>query len=535
MVGIYSKGSRRKRNHSNLQILTVSCASIIYCVVVVLYTNRNIASPHLRKPLKSSSSTSASLPMSSTLNPPSYPEKKNVTSPSSANNETNENKEKDDKPLLILHVGPPKTGTKSIQDALNSQKNRLWGDSYFYYHKVERMYPMKGDQDQNLIDSQFQWELFEFQLKYLEPIGYWQEQVAPLLEYMRKFAKKNVVLSAEEFCFENHFPDNFFSWGLLRSSLDDKWNVKVIVTYRRYFEWITSWYYRMHAQKWTFLENAHHAFYSGTKLNQTFLRFYNETMMEARRLEKEGKQMDAHPTIFAQSKFSKHFSNVAIFNGYNSSNKTSDKRKRTLEESFVCDMIPNAKATCKYFKNAEDEILNNPTVDSNFAKILHILHVKEMITKTQLRAVLAKYSAFQAEFASKLMKKKNKFPGLPYNCLSKVELDKLLEISLSFEKYLLPEWTSNYKVQQEHINDFQSAVQKKKFCDVDFDALFLGVKNLLTIKKGEQKFSSILALAIRLSEKAELLDKKKKRRNKNKLTCSIIKNYFFSAMQNYFF
>ena len=132
-------------------------------------------------------------------------------------------------PLFVLHVGPPKTGTTSLQHVLSAYQNILLEDSYHYLgdakllggdftrclNKLERNHK-KGDR--------LCWELF-----------------IELLEYHRKLGN-NIILSNEVFGLHTRRP---FAWNLLHDYLGHWPLVEIVVSYRHLHNFMPSAHFEL--------------------------------------------------------------------------------------------------------------------------------------------------------------------------------------------------------------------------------------------------------------------------------------------------
>lgn len=359
-------------------------------------------------------------------------------------------------PTLILHVGPPKTGSTSIQDALRMSKRRLWNeDSYFYFQKAQNEETEQGSKASR--DSEFKWNTLERQLKEQKHVDYWND-VSGILDHMLREGK-NIIISAEELCFER-FPDNEFTWKTVLPTLK-KWNVEIIVTYRRYYEWVTSWYYQSISNNLRFQASIDLKPNFRDRYIQ-FETFLNQMLTEAHQLKNRGRWMDAHPTQYAMRKFGRRFKNIKILNMYNSS------RDGNTVESFFCEMISNAKSTCNFFKHVNVKH-KNMAVNRDFAILIHASFDRGLLSNEAFRSFFSNFEYKEFIFREELKKRKIQ---LPYKCISNNVLDEVLQISLSFEEHMFPEWFSLDKVKSDHETGFWKAVAENKFCEIDLDTIF---------------------------------------------------------------
>jgi len=149
------------------------------------------------------------------------------------------------KPHLVLHVGPSKTGTTSLQTDLTRFQDRgyLAADNYFYagryYHPF---YNEKGILQVNKTTSPLLDEARGMLQKEctLSPRSRCCAEFKRQLDEYRRLGL-NVILSDEAF---NHFWLSPADYHAIREALQDEWDVVVVVGYRRFYEWIASYKYQ---------------------------------------------------------------------------------------------------------------------------------------------------------------------------------------------------------------------------------------------------------------------------------------------------
>ena len=144
------------------------------------------------------------------------------------------------KPHLIFHVGPPKTGTTSLQFDLTHMQDVLAVDNYTY---AGRQYqPYYNDKGRLVVDRTMPSLLMEaremFQSCTLVPRSRCCAKFRRRLDdYQRR--QQNVILSDESLN-TNHFWQSPEDYQAMKKALQDDWNIVVVVGYRRFYEWIMS-------------------------------------------------------------------------------------------------------------------------------------------------------------------------------------------------------------------------------------------------------------------------------------------------------
>jgi hypothetical protein len=198
-------------------------------------------------------------------------------------------------PYFILHVGPPKTATTTLQCGLC--RLNLTQDGYQYLGKP------CGD----CVGKAF---LKAHGLFY--ELSQQQQQEGPVLQELRRRLKyyhrlyQSVIVSAE----------NLWQLGdqgvkRLKLLLQDQWRVVVVISYRRYFEHLVSLYYQQHAKNKT---ASLVEYLAGHVPNAT------------------------HPTLTAWQTFAPHVS-VVLF-----------PLQGNVVSNFVCQILPTAVHACHDLK-----------------------------------------------------------------------------------------------------------------------------------------------------------------------------------------
>ena len=188
----------------NVVISTISCI-IVSTLFLMFQSSLMISDLKVSKYVISeeASETIAAVPNSSKLNVP-----KNSS-----------------KPYFVFHVGPPKTATTTIQCGLSDVSGLLASkDSYYYLGKPCGAASLRNNETA-LRGHYLQYELDAGRLGY----------VGTRLEFRLKWhlsRGNNIVFSVETFGLKTNQ-----GWDALLSLLKD-WNVRIVVAYRRYYEWI---------------------------------------------------------------------------------------------------------------------------------------------------------------------------------------------------------------------------------------------------------------------------------------------------------
>ena len=350
-------------------------------------------------------------------------------------------------PIIIIHIGPRKTATTYIQQSLfDVNKKHLAKDSFVYIDKGvngKRLYEKDKDKRRN----------FENKLEELRLSG------------------TNVILSDEK---------------LSRIFITDKdlyklkyrlpgWRIRIVATYRRYFEWFLSEY------------------------DQEFMRNSKAIHMKSKTLINYYRTIDTNPLLkpLNISLWKSHFDDVYVFNMHNeiiieygknhTTKATNSKAKKkyygikTLDNQlftrFMCEAIPEATHVCNGLKNkkiigsppknrAEDKVSPEGLLITKILKNRDlILFHKENARKNLKFAELVDQYLLEFYEGRKSHLDLNKYDML--NCLSKSNRTQLYDKSIEIEKDFLPAFHEFENGLSLLKLSFDEADKSKKFCQLD--------------------------------------------------------------------
>jgi hypothetical protein len=150
---------------------------------------------------------------------------------------------------------------------------------------------------------------------------------------------------------------------------------------------------------------------------------------------------------------------TAIFNMYN-------QERAGLISSFVCDVLKNAPRICQYSLKQDREQANegmkNPSQSLFYDALAVAAHRQGLVNSTD----------FERHFVTVRVKryheKLQQGPlDFPLECPRKSDLDSFLNLSLSLEQEIVPEFAALAGVEEEHRSSFWKSVERKKFCWID--------------------------------------------------------------------
>ena len=363
--------------------------------------------------------------------------------------------EKEGRPSLVIHIGPSKTGSTTIQKDCANLTDPLALDNYVYLgskSKQERM-------------SKFHTKLLK-----KPPEGpswkEWWNTTGVVKELEERFQRnQSIIMSDEAYSFTNLFaqhdtPEFFEAF----SELTKNWNVLVVGVYRRYAEWALSAIKQGHAMScldkrrkkacnWPHLGgipcgNNWRPVNNWIRWKRTGVRFFNF--------------IDVTLSAWKNAGF-----NTVVLNFHS---------KHHLTTSFFCDSLKyTAPNTCQHLRQLPSRRKENSrsVVSSAYSNIVFVAAEKGIVDLNQTRFGAA--TALENYHATKLGLS---FPDLPLDCPKQHELLKLLNHSLGLERNILPTLYRSPDGEATHREAFSYlAHDLKQFCSVKVDQLLQNVSS----------------------------------------------------------
>lgn len=359
------------------------------------------------------------------------------------------------KPHFILHIGPPKTATTTIQCGLENLSAELaQEDSYYYIGKrcpqmASPKMPNKetGIPGHNLMKG----------LLTANPKTRGFEELKARMEW-HLARGNNIIFSIE--AMSTHLEDKKEVWDLLLSLFED-WNIRIVIAYRYYFDWLRSMYYQNYIgaryEKWPHQQGKKHADFIG------FLEYHLDCK-EKNEIGTDGRGFGHHLTETAFKKFAKHFHEIRIFNLH---------QEGDLVTNFICQMLPTAHKVCKILSEQNQDTINAPVrrASQSFdaVRIAEYAYDKDLIDKNVSKPEIVKKIASHMELAGLATNKEY------VTCPSVVLASRFLNASLVFERDILraqrlhmPE--VNFPHDESNLVPlFEETRSTGKFCEIDPD------------------------------------------------------------------
>jgi len=222
------------------------------------------------------------------------------------------------KPHFVLHVGPQKTATTTIQCGLQKYASFLAvKDSYYFIGQGCQRGAALENNETSVRGLALYYELGTngtHERAFIEQTERHFERGSSLILSNEAFSN-GVLLGHER------------NTQVMRNLLKD-WSIRIVVSYRNFSEWISSAYYqdmigRGFIGKWD-------------KEVKSFQDFFQEYAKNH-----NNDYLLMHPTISTYNIYSKYFDHIHIFDIHS---------KPDVFKNFVCLMLPSAERTCNELK-----------------------------------------------------------------------------------------------------------------------------------------------------------------------------------------
>ena len=368
-------------------------------------------------------------------------------------------------PKFVFHIGIPKSGTTSIQCGLAKLSKELASQESYYF--IGKPCPEQGLENlgNNETPVNGHWLPQELDKGKLGNIG--AKLNATLQRHLRhddgRTSTTGIIFSSEVFATDKWKADQP-GFDLLKSMLKG-YSVRIVVGYRRYFEWLPSFIYQEIILP-TFI------------YQQDALQPSQHSMVELIRGLLNTTATTLHMTTRAIKIWSAQFDDVYVFN----MNQEGD-----LVTNFVCQALPgHLTNTCRNQSLVGSWALNNtashhersPEKDSwNTSEEINWLRLVAAARRLGWNATQQEWNNSRALYETFQTTHPVEYQSL-LSCLTGEEREKLLNLSLAMEKELVAIATASgnnkhleelllpSKLEQ-HRKTFYEHVHKGKHCEVD--------------------------------------------------------------------
>jgi hypothetical protein len=336
----------------------------------------------------------------------------------------------DDDLWVVIHIGPMKTGSSSIQKSLGPIMKHMteedkFEDAGFSMHRGIEAFHMIGCFRPDAV-------------RYTGTPGKFELSCHPdALNQVSKVAERghHLMITAE------YLTDPKTDIAKLKGFLKPWKNHKVVAYYRRYYDWLVSFHNQIYKQRTPATRKSIAAFLEAEAENEYFWK----TMY----------------LVDAVDRWGKYFSFIEIINIY-------DIPNNDVRQAFYCQGLVEAKASCnKYleYKTKEPESFENPSVPLVYSDLAY--HAKHQglwnesitgLTESQV----AKLVAYNQE---RTLNRTQWDFGKAVVCPERWVMNHLLKKSLEVEKELFPTYFF-YHGERDIITHFNT-IKSTKMCHID--------------------------------------------------------------------
>ena len=353
-------------------------------------------------------------------------------------------------PLAILHMGPHKTGTTTIQKALETFADTLNEDGW----------------DASLVNNQKDKRLKKLENSIMlciksgkaKDCKRWGEALNATIQVGSERGM-NLLMSDEAMAYFDFVSGRH--WKQFSSLLQEHYRVRAILVYRRFYEWLPSYYH----QQFKYEGRPH-----GNKLyiwpaeggiaippiteywNQFLNNTYGEGIFPSINQWDKETALPLHNVLAIKNRLEAQSISVTVVN-YHSGD---------LLENFFCSTLPHGHRTCQEIKNRATIIKNKSPNPNEYDY--------DIIATAAQEAGLLRDDVVRGKVKGqirKFLKRTNQTVerDLPLKCLEKSKENLLRQISYEAEEQLMPSLLPSFNA------SFAAAIAAHKFCCVDATTL----------------------------------------------------------------
>ena len=362
------------------------------------------------------------------------------------------------KPYFVFHIGIPKSGTTTIQCGLTKLSGELASqDSYYYIGKQCAWQGVKHGLKNG--ETPFDAHTLAARLSQGKMEGILKTLNATLNRHLHRQvggSTAGIVLSSENMV-TYRFQTRQSTFDFLKGLLEG-YSVRIVIGYRRYFEWMPSLFYQYNLQE---------------PLAQSYVEYIRRKLNTT----------TSHMTTDATRKWNAQFEDVYVFNMHQDGD---------LVTNFVCQALPGppthvcrtllvdtstnkaTNATASYNDTSPNNKNRNVAKDINWLRLVAVARESgwKNTTEEEWERSQSRFEVFQTnhpeEYQSFL------------SCLTKEEQEQLLNLSLAYEKELVATATATVDKKNKHLGkllspsnvedhrqNFYEHVRKRKYCEMD--------------------------------------------------------------------
>eukprot|EP00934_Nitzschia_sp_Nitz4_P006252 Nitzschia sp. Nitz4//scaffold34_size148208//69794//71323//NITZ4_002980-RA/size148208-processed-gene-0.44-mRNA-1//-1//CDS//3329548795//6242//frame0 len=366
------------------------------------------------------------------------------------------------KPKFVFHIGPPKTGSTTIQCGLAKYSKLLADLDHLYFVGASC-----GEMGRKMARK----PLENGEIAMLGGIVHamlgvkYDADKDPFLELKERIDRHYPLANSIVFSVEGlsrWLPDRPKTWEKLQSLFaDSPYEVEVVVYYRNYFDWLFSLYFQ------SYQDNRKFRFPKWENQHDTFRNFLEEHMMYFNKTltlnpdSKRAQSLGEHMTIRSYERWSQHF-NVSVIALHDEGD---------MVTNFLCHGTSAAPNSCRYFLSNPDSLHSTTkrVATDNYDTI------RTAETAWQLGLVSPSTSIKDVLGAIRVLyyARNTSLPNIHAACLPESLANQFANASMTFHEKYLKLANPNIKrdamdiALQEHMSKFEEAQAKGKFCQID--------------------------------------------------------------------
>mmetsp|Transcript_17870 Transcript_17870/g.22219 ORF Transcript_17870/g.22219 Transcript_17870/m.22219 type:complete len:404 (-) Transcript_17870:91-1302(-) len=332
----------------------------------------------------------------------------------------------------ILHVGPPKTASTSIQTAMTRDTHVFKEDGYYVKGPFEELVNCMKTDERSIGKC---------------PPDMREAVMSDMRDAQLNYA--NLFISSEG------FGDEGSDLNELEKLLQPWDDVTIVMGYRRVFDWLPSKYHQYHRKYIHYHKWLGRDLFPSLKefLTKEKIKYYVNVRFVPRLLEFYGEK----------------FSNIKVFNLHDVDDVVSD---------FYCNVIPEAPRACDVVRRRTTKrekmgikVQWNPSLEE-------IHYIRLARAAVQMGLLEDHVDLKEAVEAARFRQERNlnlKLSDFPQECLSMDVQTFLLELSIEIENRLFPEWYARPGGEQDIKKQFHEAAITK-LCNPNVQAILMDEK-----------------------------------------------------------
>lgn len=385
---------------------------------------------------------------------------------------------------LIIHVGPPKTATTTIQEMLSMKEwqDLLLEDGFVYtgaFYKEDvngKPYKRPHELHKTLKNNACHQEMRKIRTRYnlepeIDPISRERlmsavrnalknvDCVTSILQSLESYktSGKSLIISDET------IKVRLWDWLALHALLRDEWDITVIVGYRRFVQWLPS--AKQQVERWKPMKNRSNKWLEegGNKIEPLFPSYWRSIVQSPENM----------PYRFTDWVINSIKVQVAENIKVKTMNMHSGASIRT---TFLCETLPmnTFRNACEasHKKDVQETLhgerrIANPTQSNAYDQLTMEADAAGLIPKPRGKQPLRRRAVTLAVQSYHETVLNGTLRDFPIVCPNRKDLISFLKQSIDLERQIIPEFHETDRGERQHRKDFWRDVDRKIYCDID--------------------------------------------------------------------